>query len=179
MLYFPAESFDKVRFHLDEWRTVGFRSAIQNISAPTCEEKCGDWEIGQKCSLTDGSFNQTACSLCTPPILCKFTKYTKQGFGFVSWMQWFNLFGFYWAMNFVTAYGEMILAGVYAKWYWTKPKSKIPSTTVFSSIFNATVFHLGTIAFGSLIIAIIKVRFPSRLYHRCHCLIRCYSLINY
>jgi choline transporter-like protein 2/4/5 len=72
-------------------------------------------------------------------------------------MQWFNLFGFYWAMNFVTAYGEMILAGVFAKWYWTKHKSKIPSTTVCSSIFNATVYHLGTIAFGSLIIAIIKV----------------------
>ena len=156
-IFLLIDSFDKVRFHLDEWKTVGLRSAVQDISAPTCVESCGSWEIGQECSLTDGSFNQTACISCEPPVLCTFTKYTKQGFGFVSWMQWFNLFGFYWAMNFVTAYGEMILAGVFAKWYWTKHKSKIPSTTVCSSIFNATVYHLGTIAFGSLIIAIIKV----------------------
>ena len=144
-------------FHLDEGTTVGLRSVIENIPAPKCADKCGDWKIGDKCSLTDGSFNETSCSSCDPPILCHFTKYTKQGFGLVNWMQWFNLFGFYWGMNFVTAYGEIILAGIFARWYWTKHKSKIPSTTVCSSIFNATVYHLGTVAFGSLIIAIIKV----------------------
>ena len=64
-------------------------------------------------------------------------------------------------MNFVTSYGEIILAGVFAKWYWTKDKSEIPVTAVCSSIFNATVYHLGTIAFGSLIIAIIKVVFTN------------------
>ena len=151
-------SFEKIRFHLDEGKTVGLRTALAEISPPKCSDFCGDWKIGDKCSLTDGTFNETACSSCDPPVLCHFTKYTKQGFGFVSWMQWFNLFGFYWAMNFVTAYGEIILAGVFAKWYWTKHKSKIPATTVCSSIFNATVYHLGTIAFGSLIIAIIKVK---------------------
>ena len=136
---------------------AGLQKTLSKITAPKCTEMCGDWGIGDQCSLTDGTFNETACSSCDPPILCRFTKYTKQGFGFVSWMQWFNLFGFYWAMNFVTAYGEIILAGVFAKWYWTKHKSDIPVTTVCSSIFNATVYHLGTVAFGSLIIAIIKV----------------------
>ena len=136
---------------------AGLQNALSQITAPKCPEMCGDWEIGDQCSLADGTFNETACSSCDPPVLCRFTKYTKQGFGFVSWMQWFNLFGFYWAMNFITAYGEIILAGVFAKWYWTKHKSDIPVTTVCSSIFNATVYHLGTIAFGSLIIAIIKV----------------------
>jgi len=28
------------------------------------------------------------------------------------WLQWYNLFAFYWAMNFVTAFGEMALAGI-------------------------------------------------------------------
>ena len=61
-------------------------------------------------------------------------------------------------MNFVTAFGEMVLAGVFAKWYWTKDKSQLPCCVpLMNSIFNATVFHLGTIAFGSLLIAIIKV----------------------
>ena len=155
--FIPLEPFERVKFHLDSGTTVGFRTALKDIPSPKCSDSCGEWKIGDQCSLTDGTFNETACSSCDPPVLCHFTKYTKQGFGFVSWMQWFNLFGFYWAMNFVTAYGEIILAGVFAKWYWTKHKSKIPVTTVCSSIFNATVYHLGTIAFGSLIIAIIKV----------------------
>ena len=62
-------------------------------------------------------------------------------------------------MNFVTAYGEMVLAGVFAKWYWARDKTKVPCFALFTSLFNTTVFHLGTIAFGSLIIAIIKVTF--------------------
>ena len=147
-----------MRFHLDESRTIGLDSAAKIISTPQCPPNCGNWEIGEKCSIEDSnSFNQTACSTCTPPVLCKFTKYTKK-FGLVSWMQWFNLFGFYWAMNFVTSYGEMILAGIFAKWYWTKHKSEIPCSTGCTAIYNATVYHLGTIAFGSLIIAIIKVK---------------------
>ena len=31
-------------------------------------------------------------------------------------MMWYNLFGFFWAMEFVTAFGEMVLAGVFARW---------------------------------------------------------------
>jgi hypothetical protein len=45
---------------------------------------------------------------------CQFTKYEKSAEGF--WLQWFNLFAFYWSMNFVTAFGELVLAGVFATW---------------------------------------------------------------
>ena len=50
----------------------------------------------------------------------------------------------------------MVLAGVFAKWYWTWDKNEVPFGMLFISMKNTTVFHLGTIAFGSLIIAIIK-----------------------
>ena len=36
-------------------------------------------------------------------------------------------------------------------------KQKIPSFTLAKSMWHATVFHLGTIAFGSLILAIIRM----------------------
>ena len=104
------------------------------------------------------TFNETNCNECDPPILCRYneaaTNFDNQ---LMFYLKWFNLFGFYWAMNFVTSYGEMVLAGVFAKWYWTRNKSKIPCASLTTSIFNTTVFHLGTLAFGSLIIAIIKV----------------------
>ena len=42
------------------------------------------------------------------------------------------------------------------QWYWTWDKKDVPFGILFISMKNTTVFHLGTIAFGSLIIAIIK-----------------------
>ena len=59
-------------------------------------------------------------------------------------------------MCFVCAYSELVLAGVFAKWYWTWEKKDVPFGILLISMKNATVYHLGTIAFGSLIIAIIK-----------------------
>ena len=122
-----------------------------SVNATSCNYKLLDF-------CNPMTFNETNCNECDPPIQCRYneaaTDYENQ---VVYWLQWFNLFGFYWAMNFVTSYGEMVLAGVFAKWYWSRNKSKIPCGSLTKSIFNTTVFHLGTLAFGSLIIAIIKV----------------------
>ena len=44
------------------------------------------------------------------------------------------------------------------QWYWTLDKSKdLPSCALGTAMWNATAFHLGTIAFGSLVIAIIRM----------------------
>ena len=118
------------------------------------------YKFGESCEPS--VFNETCTTPCKvdnqpAQILCTFNKYQKVA-GIQSWMQWFNLFALYWGMNFVTSFGEMVLAGVFAKWYWTRDKSQLACCVpLFNSIFNATVYHLGTIAFGSLIIAIIKV----------------------
>ncbi len=52
---------------------------------------------------------------------------------------------------------EMILAGVFARWYFTWDKGDIPCCFLAVSIKNAVFYHLGTVAFGSLIIAIIRM----------------------
>ena len=55
----------------------------------------------------------------------------------------------------------MVLAGVFSQWYWTPSvdgkKRNLPSCALGTSLWNTTVFHLGTVAFGSLIIAIIRM----------------------
>lgn len=87
-------------------------------------------------------------------IECQFTMYTKPAGS--SWMVWFNLFAFYWGMFFVAAFSELTLAGVFATWYWTWNKKDVPMF-VLPRFFGITIFyHLGTVAFGSLIIAIIR-----------------------
>jgi choline transporter-like protein 2/4/5 len=50
-----------------------------------------------------------------------------------------------------------ILAGVYARYYWDEKRVGVPCLSLAESLFRALVFHLGTLAFGSLIIAIVKL----------------------
>lgn len=126
---------------------------------PTCYENanCRDLD-GQKYQQNDTCMPEifnTTCLNC-PEITCQFTKYKKEGGWFGSWMTWFNLFAFFWAMEFVTAFGEMVLAGVFARWYWTYDKTKLPICSLGASFCSALTFHLGTVAFGSLIIGIIR-----------------------
>ena len=97
-----------------------------------------------------------ACKSC-PELTCQFTKYSKIGGGwFGSWMNWYNIFGFLWSMELMSAFGEMVLAGVFAKWYWTWNKKDVPVCSLGASFCNTLTFHLGTLAFGSLVIAIIR-----------------------
>lgn len=68
-----------------------------------------------------------------------------------------NLFGMFWGVFFFAAFIEIVLAGAFASWYWTMPKSQLESSPLMNSFKRAFRFHLGTIAFGSLIITIIRI----------------------
>eukprot|EP00096_Caligus_rogercresseyi_P004667 TRINITY_DN1904_c0_g1_i1.p1 TRINITY_DN1904_c0_g1~~TRINITY_DN1904_c0_g1_i1.p1 ORF type:complete len:728 (-),score=193.72 TRINITY_DN1904_c0_g1_i1:194-2377(-) len=72
-------------------------------------------------------------------------------------LQLVNLFGLFWGLFFISALGQMILAGAFASWYWTFDKKReVPSLPLLSSTTRTFRYHLGTVAFGSLIIAIIR-----------------------
>eukprot|EP00042_Codosiga_hollandica_P038317 m.310906 g.310906 ORF g.310906 m.310906 type:complete len:640 (+) comp55359_c0_seq1:214-2133(+) len=72
------------------------------------------------------------------------------------YVQAYHIFGFFWASQFLLAFQEMLVAGVAASYYFTRDKS-IASPHLISSYWRTIRYHLGTIAFGSLIIAIIKM----------------------
>jgi len=72
-------------------------------------------------------------------------------------VQLVNLFGFYWTMNFVTALGQMTLAGAFASWYFAYKKPADVPTFALTAAFMRCFYHLGTMAFGALIIAIIQI----------------------
>jgi len=109
--------------------------------------------FNETCNIKD--FASLGCDTgCNEEVLCRFVSYSPNSDSV--WMPWFNLFGFFWAMAFVSAYAEMVLAHAFATWYWTWDKKDVPFFTLTIAMFNTTVFHLGTIAFGSLIIAIIR-----------------------
>ena len=72
-------------------------------------------------------------------------------------VQLVNLFGFYWSMNFITALGQMTLAGAFASWYFAFKKPQDVPTFALTAAFFRSFYHFGTMAFGALIIAIIQI----------------------
>uniref|UniRef100_A0A3B5B3A1 Choline transporter-like protein n=1 Tax=Stegastes partitus TaxID=144197 RepID=A0A3B5B3A1_9TELE len=73
-------------------------------------------------------------------------------------LQFYNVFLFFWCANFVTALGQMTLAGAFSSYYWAFVKpDDMPAWPVFSSLGRALRYHTGTLAFGSLILSIIQI----------------------
>lgn len=74
------------------------------------------------------------------------------------YLQIFAVFVFFWMVNFVTALGQLTLAGTFASYYWSfnKPKD-IPTLPLLRSFYRCFRYHLGSLAFGSLIIAIVQM----------------------
>lgn len=72
-------------------------------------------------------------------------------------LQAINVVGFFWTMFFITALGEMVLAATFATWYWTFHKSDVPYFTLTVGLGRTIRYHLGTLAFGSLIVTICRI----------------------
>ncbi|XP_026725806.1 CTL-like protein 2 isoform X1 [Trichoplusia ni] len=68
-----------------------------------------------------------------------------------------NVLGFFWTMFFISGVSDMMLASTFSTWYWTYNKRDLPFFTLTSGIYRTLRYHLGTVAFGALIIAIVRV----------------------
>ncbi|XP_014369453.2 choline transporter-like 2 isoform X1 [Papilio machaon] len=68
-----------------------------------------------------------------------------------------NLLGFFWTMFFISGVADMMLASTFSTWYWTTNKKNLPFFTLTAGIYRTLRYHLGTVALGSLIIAIVRV----------------------
>jgi len=68
---------------------------------------------------------------------------------------WYNLFALFYINAFINAYNTFVLASSACIWYW-KPTKDTPESPVFKSFFRAGRYHLGSLAFGSLIVAIVR-----------------------
>lgn len=76
---------------------------------------------------------------------------------FVQRCGWFFLFALFWTANFIVAMGDLMIALSVAKYYFTRDKWKIGSWTVLFSVWQVILYHSGTCAFGSCLIALVQV----------------------
>ncbi|TEA33224.1 hypothetical protein DBR06_SOUSAS8010078, partial [Sousa chinensis] len=122
-------------------------------------------------------FNDTACSVagktCNPETFlssnesrlcpgahCQFAFYGGEStyHRALLGLQIFNAFMFFWLANFVLALGQVTLAGAFASYYWALNKpDDLPAFPLFSAFGRALRYHTGSLAFGSLILAIVQI----------------------
>ncbi|KAM6899932.1 choline transporter-like protein 4 [Xenentodon cancila] len=91
---------------------------------------------------------------------CIFIKYNEEGLFQRNLfnLQFYNAIAFLWCVNFVIALGQCTLAGAFASYYWafTKPND-IPMFPVCSSFIRSLRYHVGSLAFGALILTLVQM----------------------
>jgi solute carrier family 44 (choline transporter-like protein), member 2/4/5 len=75
---------------------------------------------------------------------------------FTEYCGWYFLFCFFWTAGFITALGNMIVSMAVSTWYFTVDR-QVSSCTVVQSVCTTTRYHLGTCAYGSLLVAIVQL----------------------
>ncbi|XP_051568187.1 choline transporter-like protein 2 isoform X1 [Myxocyprinus asiaticus] len=106
------------------------------------------------------TFNSSNITTICPDAECLFAFYGGETLyhKYLILFQFYNLFLFFWCANFVTALGQVTLAGAFASYYWAfKKPDDIPAYPVFNSLGRALRYHTGSLAFGCLILAIVQV----------------------
>jgi hypothetical protein len=70
---------------------------------------------------------------------------------------WFMLFGYFWTSEFIVAAGQIITAMCLCCFFFTRDKSRIGNKTVLWGTFLVIRYHMGTVAFGACIVAIVRL----------------------
>jgi len=112
----------------------------------------------QNNEMCDPTMFNTACGNCTSDNCpqCVFHKFGPSVMD--TWFQVYNFCGLFWLLFFFSAMGEMVLAGSFSGWYWTLDKDgPMENVGVMSSFYRTCRFHLGTLAFGSLILSFVRM----------------------
>uniref|UniRef100_A0A8C8SJI8 Choline transporter-like protein n=1 Tax=Pelusios castaneus TaxID=367368 RepID=A0A8C8SJI8_9SAUR len=73
-------------------------------------------------------------------------------------LQVYNVVGLLWVANFALALGQCVLAGAFASFYWAREKPRdIPACALISSFLRTLRYHVGSLAFGALILTIVQL----------------------
>lgn len=62
-----------------------------------------------------------------------------------------------WTILFISALGELSLAGAFATWYWTYDKVNVPFYVMTMSATRSVYYHSGTAAFGAILVTICRM----------------------
>ncbi|KAE8281996.1 Choline transporter-like protein 4 Solute carrier family 44 member 4 [Larimichthys crocea] len=130
-----------------------YRVVALNSTAEGCERINGSVDCDPQ-NFTASDYSE--CSSAS----CIFIKYNDEGLFQRNLfnLQIYNVVAFLWCVNFVIALGQCTLAGAFASYYWafTKPDD-IPMFPLTASFIRSLRYHVGSLAFGALILTLVQL----------------------
>ncbi|VDD87145.1 unnamed protein product [Enterobius vermicularis] len=140
------------------WAVVSVWIASSGSENCRIPDSKGNLNNGTECDCsTIGINNSTTKILNSKESMCQYVNLTRNE-NQILVMQLYNLIGFFWSSWFASAICDITLAGAFASYYWAFNKSKdVPPFPILLAFRRAIRYHLGTVAFGSLIITTVKI----------------------
>jgi len=87
----------------------------------------------------------------------KWCYYTTEWDQTQQYLMIYHFFGFLWITQFLIGFTYVVIAGSIANFYWNRGnKQNMPKKPVTQAMKNALSYHLGSIALGSFIVAIVQ-----------------------
>ncbi|CAM4640095.1 unnamed protein product [Leuciscus chuanchicus] len=130
------------------YRVVSLNSSLENCNSIRANQTC-DPEM----------FNISQYPDCASA-RCVFINYNTEGLFQKNLfnLQIYNVVAFLWCVNFVIALGHCTLAGAFASYYWAFRKpADIPTFPLSQSFMRALRYHVGSLAFGALILTLVQL----------------------
>ncbi|XP_066453894.1 choline transporter-like protein 5 isoform X3 [Eleutherodactylus coqui] len=157
-LFYPIITFILIAICISYWAvTAVFLATSGEAVYKVMANKTYCQYAGTVCAPE--TFNTTNVTKLCPGSQCTFAFYGGESFyyQYILIFQLANIFVFLWLVNFSIALGQCTLAGAFASYYWAfKKPADIPTCPLFSSFGRAIRYHTGSLAFGSLILALVQ-----------------------
>ncbi|XP_030052905.1 choline transporter-like protein 2 isoform X2 [Microcaecilia unicolor] len=157
-LVFPLLTFLLVCLCIAYWAITAVFLSTSNEAIYKVFNETACQYAGKTCNPE--TFNTTNITKQCPDARCLFAFYGGESYyhKYLLFFQIYNVFMFLWLANFVIALGQVTLAGAFASYYWAfKKPDDMPAFPIFASLGRALRYHTGSLAFGSLILAIVQL----------------------
>ncbi|KAM7410089.1 hypothetical protein PAMA_001507 [Pampus argenteus] len=158
-LFYPIITFFLLAICIAYWAvTAVFLATSGNAvyKVMSTDDKC----MYANLTCSPKTFSQTNITKVCPGSQCTFAFYGGESVyhRYILVLHFCNLFVFLWLVNFTIALGQCTLAGAFASYYWAlKKPNDIPVCPLYSAFSRAIRYHTGSLAFGSLILAVVQM----------------------
>uniref|UniRef100_A0A9J7X8I9 Choline transporter-like protein n=1 Tax=Cyprinus carpio carpio TaxID=630221 RepID=A0A9J7X8I9_CYPCA len=162
-LFYPIVTFVLLLVCVSYWGITALYLATSGapvykvVAMNTSQGDCSVIRANETCDPE--MFNSTQYPTC-PSARCVFINYNTEGLFQRNLfnLQIYNVFAFLWCVNFVIALGHCTLAGAFGSYYWAFSKpADIPTFPLIQSFMRALRYHVGSLAFGALILTLVQM----------------------
>ncbi|GIY40639.1 choline transporter-like protein 4 [Caerostris darwini] len=150
-LMFPIFPYLLMLIFFIFWTAVALYIASSGKASFVLADVPADSKLKNGTTCNPNKYNATG-----EGIKCLFQTYGLKDNLFTS--HFYNLFGLFWGLFFSVGIGQVALSGAFASYYWTKDKTRdIPTCAIGSGLYRCLRYHMGSVAFGSLLIATVRM----------------------